>query len=147
MVLASTAQAAALRPCGHYHTFRGVRYYTHCGSASVTLHLRGKTYRIAGGDCEVDANGHFHVDVGSFDADKLVGSNINKTLRLSSFSLEAIGRSGGGKYKIVEIFYVLPGDHPPGEEASPATVTVVGGRYGSFSARYAQPPVSGTFHC
>ena len=111
------------------------------------LHVRGKTYRIAGGACEVDANGHFHVDVGSFDADKPVGSDFNKTLRLSSFSLEAIGRSSGGKYKIVEIFYVLPGDHPPGESASPATATVVGGNHGSFSARYAQPPVSGTFHC
>src|SRR5579871_395736 len=104
LVCVSTAQAAAPRPCGHYHTSGGVRYYTHCGSASATLHVRGKTYRIAGGDCEVDANGHFNVDVGSFDADKLVGTAVNKTLRLSSFSLVAIGRSSGGKYKIVEIF-------------------------------------------
>jgi len=146
-VFAATAQAAAPRPCGHYHTLGGVRYYTHCGSASATLHVGGKTYRIAGGDCEVDANGHFHLYVGSFDADKLVGNNLGKTLRLSSFSLETISRSSGGKYKLVEIFYTLPGDHPPGEAASPATATVLGGKHGSFSARYAEPPVSGTFRC
>jgi len=146
-VFASTAQAAAPQPCMHSRTFAGVRYNEFCGPASVTLHVRGETYRISAGFCQVDADGNFHVTAGSVDAEKAVGSALRKTLRLPFFSLLTASRSHGGKYAMVDIGYALPGDHPPGEAASPATATVVGGTHGSFSARYAQPPISGTFHC
>ncbi len=146
VVVGSTAQAAAAQQCMHYRTFDGVRYNTYCGPASVMLHVGGKTIRIAGGFCEVDANRNFHVDVGSVDAEKAVGSNLQKVLRLPSFTMFA-ARNSNGKYAMVDIGYALPGDHPPGELAAPATVALVGGTHGSFGAKGAEPPISGTFHC
>lgn len=147
--LASQAAAGGQpKPCWHAHTVGGVKYLTLCGSAAATFRVGSKTYRVKGGYCYLDPNGNFHVSVGSVDADKPVGSDTNKVLKLLYFGFDTASRRVGHTYLQADVFYVLPGDHPPGESVEPfAKVVLVGASRGSLTAPYADPAFSATFHC
>ena len=140
------AEAAQPRPCMHQHTVGGVKYDTFCGPASVTFHVGKRAYHIAGGYCYTDQNGQFHVSVGSIDADRLVAANVNKTLRLLYFGLDTASRRVGNTFAQADVFYVLPGDHPPGEGVDGAKLTL-SGSHGSLKAPYSDPAFSATFRC
>jgi hypothetical protein len=146
--LTLTAQAGAQQPCTRIHTVGGVKVRTYCGPARVTLHVRGKTYRISGGYC-YRAGTAFALTAGSGLAGPPTPASFTQRVKLPFFSISTLAAPRDGTYTKTEIQYALPGDRVSfvGTIVPRVSIRIQGGRSrGSFTG-HDGVPISGTFHC
>ena len=147
--LALSGQANAVQPCTRIHTVGGLKYRTFCGPARVTLHVGGKTHRIAGGFCDLSPRKVFLLTVGSTVAGPLTGRAATTPVKLPFFSINTLTSPRNGRYEVTSILYAFPGDEQPGTGASHVALRLLSGAArGTFSATDDNGKhVSGTFHC